>query len=84
MADIQREVDSESRNFGVQIIDVRIRRADLPEEATQATYARMRSERARTERMRAWLQASTRPTCRPGFGAERPTCSSMPQVRRFA
>jgi membrane protease subunit HflC len=52
MADIKKDVDSEMKNFGVQIVDVRIRRADLPEQATQATYARMRSEREREARAR--------------------------------
>ena len=52
MADIKKEVDTESRNFGVQLVDVRIRRADLPEQATQATFARMRSERERIARQR--------------------------------
>ena len=52
MSDIKKEVDAESRNFGVQLVDVRIRRADLPEQATQATYARMRSERERIARQR--------------------------------
>ena len=52
MADIKKEVDAESRNFGVQLVDVRLRRADLPEQATQATYARMRSERERIARQR--------------------------------
>jgi membrane protease subunit HflC len=52
MDDIKKEVDTESRNFGVQLVDVRIRRADLPEQATQATYARMRSERERIARQR--------------------------------
>jgi len=52
MSDIKKEVDAESRNFGVQLVDVRLRRADLPEQATQATYARMRSERERIARQR--------------------------------
>jgi membrane protease subunit HflC len=52
MADIKKEVDTESRNFGVELIDVRIRRADLPEQAQQATFARMRSERERIARQR--------------------------------
>ncbi len=50
MADIQKDVAMESENFGVQLVDVRIRRADLPEQASQATYARMRSEREREAR----------------------------------
>lgn len=34
-------------NFGVEIIDVRIKRADLPQQNLQATFARMQSERER-------------------------------------
>jgi len=46
-ADIRDEVSQEAKRFGIQIIDVRIRRADLPEQLAQAIYARMRSERER-------------------------------------
>lgn len=44
---IKTQVSDEMRNFGVDIEDVRIRRADLPEENTQAILARMKSERER-------------------------------------
>ncbi len=47
MANIRDEVDSKAKAFGVEVVDVRIRRADLPEETSQAVYARMRSERER-------------------------------------
>lgn len=47
MAQIRDEVNSKAKAFGVEVIDVRIRRADLPEETSQAVYARMRSERER-------------------------------------
>lgn len=47
MAQIRDEVDSKAKAFGVEVVDVRIRRADLPEETSQAVYARMRSERER-------------------------------------
>jgi modulator of FtsH protease HflC len=40
-------VNDEMRNFGIEIIDVRIRRADLPEANSQAIYKRMRTERER-------------------------------------
>jgi membrane protease subunit HflC len=50
MADIRKDVQTEAENFGVELVDVRIRRADLPEQASQATYARMRSEREREAR----------------------------------
>jgi membrane protease subunit HflC len=47
MADIRQQVNSEMRSFGVSVADVRIRRADLPEENTQAILGRMQSERQR-------------------------------------
>jgi membrane protease subunit HflC len=47
MAQIRDVVSSESTRFGIAVVDVRIRRADLPEETSQAVYQRMRSERER-------------------------------------
>lgn len=47
MATIREQVNAEMTNFGVSIEDVRIRRADLPEENTQAILTRMQSERQR-------------------------------------
>ena len=48
MSQIRDEVDAKAKeNFGVEVIDVRISRADLPEETSQAVFARMRSERER-------------------------------------
>ena len=47
MTDIKGEVNDEAKGFGVEIVDVRIRRADLPEETSQSIFARMRSERER-------------------------------------
>ena len=47
MQNIQRQVDSDSKRYGVEIVDVRIRRADLPEATSQSIYQRMRSERER-------------------------------------
>ncbi len=47
MAAIRGQVNTEMRNFGVSIVDVRIRRADLPQENTQAILSRMQSERQR-------------------------------------
>jgi membrane protease subunit HflC len=44
---IRDQVNGDMRNFGVSIEDVRIRRADLPEENTQAVLSRMQSERQR-------------------------------------
>lgn len=36
-----------AKDFGIELVDVRIRRADLPDETRQAVYARMKSERER-------------------------------------
>ena len=47
MASIRRQVDGEMRGFGVTVQDVRIRRADLPRENTEAILSRMQSERER-------------------------------------
>jgi membrane protease subunit HflC len=45
MKQIRDEVRDQGKGFGIDIVDVRIRRADLPEENSQAIYARMVSER---------------------------------------
>jgi membrane protease subunit HflC len=50
MAEIRRQVNEEARRFGIIVEDVRIRRADLPDENTQAILARMQSERERVAR----------------------------------
>jgi modulator of FtsH protease HflC len=50
MNDIKETVDEVAQRFGIKIVDVRLRRADLPDQAAQAIYARMRSEREREAR----------------------------------
>jgi modulator of FtsH protease HflC len=45
MHQIRDEVRGEAKPFGIDVADVRIRRADLPSENSQAIYARMQSER---------------------------------------
>jgi membrane protease subunit HflC len=47
MSTIRDQVNADMANFGVSIEDVRIRRADLPPENTQAILSRMQSERQR-------------------------------------
>ena len=47
MENIKVEVNNEASRFGIEIVDVRIRRADLPEANSQAIYERMISERVR-------------------------------------
>jgi membrane protease subunit HflC len=47
MGQIREDVASGAQSFGIDVIDVRIRRADLPHENSQAIFQRMVSERAR-------------------------------------
>jgi membrane protease subunit HflC len=47
MAKVQDQLENEAKAFGVEIVDVRIRRADLPEQNSQAVYQRMQTERQR-------------------------------------
>jgi len=47
MAIIQEGVNAEAGKFGIQIIDVRIKRADLPQANSEAIYKRMQTERER-------------------------------------
>ena len=76
----QRQVSSEMQGFGIAIEDVRLRRADLPEENTQAILNRMKSERERVAsscarkaqrrpRASAPTPSATAPCCWPRRGA---------------
>jgi membrane protease subunit HflC len=47
MALIQEGVNNEAENFGIKIVDVRIKRADLPQANSDAIYRRMQTERER-------------------------------------
>jgi membrane protease subunit HflC len=47
MAKMRTQLDHEAQQYGIRIIDVRIRRADLPEQNSQAVYQRMQTERQR-------------------------------------
>ena len=44
---IQSQVNDEAKNFGIEIVDVRIKRADLPPANSDAIYKRMQTERER-------------------------------------
>ena len=44
---IQEGVNNEAQNFGINIVDVRIKRADLPQANSDAIYRRMQTERER-------------------------------------
>ena len=45
MDDLRSELDSVMRGYGVEVIDVRVKRIDLPLEVSQSVYERMNSER---------------------------------------
>jgi len=47
LRDLRESVDQETQRFGIALVDVRIRRADLPDETRESVYNRMRSERER-------------------------------------
>jgi membrane protease subunit HflC len=47
MAIIQNDVNQEAKSFGIKIVDVRIKRADLPQANSEAIYKRMQTERQR-------------------------------------
>jgi membrane protease subunit HflC len=44
---IREQLGREVQNYGIEVVDVRIRRADLPEANSQAIYQRMQTERQR-------------------------------------
>jgi modulator of FtsH protease HflC len=66
MHKISEQLKSQGADFGVEVIDVRIGRTDLPETTSQAVYTRMRSSRvaqaaelrAKGEEEKAKIQAS--------------------------
>jgi modulator of FtsH protease HflC len=47
MSRIRDLVNHEAANYGIQVVDARIRRADLPEQNSQAVYQRMQTARQR-------------------------------------
>jgi membrane protease subunit HflC len=47
MAKVRDQLDREAQQFGITVVDVRIRRADLPEQNSQAVFKRMQTERER-------------------------------------
>jgi modulator of FtsH protease HflC len=47
MARIREQLDRDAEAYGISVVDARIRRADLPEQNSQAVYQRMQTERQR-------------------------------------
>lgn len=47
MAEVATKTDKDVRSIGVQIVDVRLKRVDLPQEVSESVYRRMETERKR-------------------------------------
>lgn len=47
MLDVQKKADADARAIGVEIVDVRLKRVDLPPEVSESVYRRMETERKR-------------------------------------
>jgi modulator of FtsH protease HflC len=47
MARVRDQLDQQAQEFGISVVDVRIRRADLPDQNSQFVYTRMQTERQR-------------------------------------
>jgi len=47
MAEVRTQLGNEAKAFGIEVVDARIRRADLPDQNSQAVYQRMQTERQR-------------------------------------
>jgi membrane protease subunit HflC len=71
MGQIRDQVNEEATRFGIRVEDVRIRRADLPEENTQAILNRMQSERERVAREARAEGAEVAARIRAGADRER-------------
>src|SRR5713226_9275462 len=71
MRQIRDDVAGEAKGFGIEVVDVRLRRADLPEENSQAIYARMQSEREQQARQYRGEGAEAAQTVRANAERER-------------
>ena len=90
MTRIRDLVNEQARDFGIEIVDVRIRRADLPEANSQAIYRRMQTEReqeaaefrARGQEVSRAIRA--KPTSRLRFcSPKRPVTVKLSAVREM-
>jgi membrane protease subunit HflC len=50
MRDIANKVREEGKDFGIEVLDVRLKRVDLPEENSQAIFRRMQTQREQVAR----------------------------------
>src|SRR2546430_2383231 len=90
---MREQLDREAVAFGIDVVDVRIRRADLPEQNSQAVYQRMQTERQReaqefrsqapsARRRSARGRTATLPCCwqKRSRRASRPAAREMPSA----
>jgi len=49
MAKVTQKANKKAADYGIEVVDVRIKRADLPPEIANSIFNRMRTERERTE-----------------------------------
>lgn len=47
MDNVAKSAREKAREFGIEVVDVRIKRADLPKEVQQSVFSRMQAERER-------------------------------------
>lgn len=80
MGRITGQVNAEAKQFGLEVVDVRIKRADLPEANSQAIFSRMQTERQReaTEIRAQGDEAANRITSR----ADRDVTVLLAEARR--
>jgi modulator of FtsH protease HflC len=50
MTNLTKAIDTKADDLGVEVIDVRVKKIDLPPEVSESVYSRMRAERERTAR----------------------------------
>jgi membrane protease subunit HflC len=50
MALLTKEVNENARDLGIEVVDVRVKKIDLPPEVSESVYQRMRAERERVAR----------------------------------
>jgi membrane protease subunit HflC len=50
MSELTRQIDTQATELGVDVVDVRVKKIDLPPEVSESVYSRMRAERERVAR----------------------------------
>ena len=79
---VTKRSDENARGYGIEVIDVRIKRADLPEKNEQNVFSRMRTERERlAKKFRAEGEEEARKIT---SGAEKDVLILMAEARRQA